>query len=190
MSIVISVFLLIFFIFFFMFLGIASTSSKYSTSSLLKEVFKVQEFSNVKTVYSNANLEIIRADKSGENYLFGVRRDSYGFTANNLNGLYEYAQKAHIHTIVIATYTPIGVESPIYRLVREFGIDVWDYNKLLNLCSQFDATTDTEYTDSVLSTSDTSDDTCPQDSSFDPIQDVHPKTTSIFSGLFNKPDRL
>lgn len=188
MASVILIFLVIFFTFFVM--GIISSTSNYSTPSLLKEVFEIQGFSNIKYVYSNANLEIIKADKSGENYLFGVRKDSKGFTSNNINGLYEYAQKAHIHTVVIATYSPIGTTSPIYRLIREYGIDVWDYNKLLNLCTRFDATTDTEYTTSILSTSDTSDDTCPQDASFNPIQDVHPKTTSIFSGLFNKPDRL
>ncbi|MBQ7410019.1 MAG: hypothetical protein IJW20_01385 [Clostridia bacterium] len=188
MGMVLAYFFIMFILFFFFVVHVSS--SKYSTLGLLKEVLKVQEFSNIKTVYSNSNLEIIRADKSGENYLFGVRKDSKGFTSNNINGLYEYAQKAHIHTVVIATYSPIGTTSPIYRLIREYGIDVWDYNKLLNLCTEFDATSDTEYTASVLSTSDTSDDTCPQDSSFDPIQDVHPKTTSIFSGLFNKPDRL
>lgn len=188
MAFVILIFFIILFTFFI--IGISNSTSRYSTPSLLREVLKVQEFSNIKTVYSNSNLEIIIADKSGENYLFGVKNDYYGFTSINLNGLYEYAQKAHIHSIIIATYSPIGNSSPIYRLIREYGIEVWDYNKLLNLCTKFDATTDTEYRASVLSTSDTSNDTCPQDSSFDPIQDVHPKTTSIFSGLFNKPDRL
>lgn len=187
MAIISFIFIMMFFIVFVLSI---STSQKYSTLGLLKEVLRVQEFSNISTVYINSNLEIIRADRSGENYLFGVRRDNNGFTSNNINGLYEYAQKAHIHTVVIATYTPIGTSSPIYRLIREFGIDVWDYNKLLNLCTQFNATTDTEYTTSVLTTSDTSDDTCPQDSPFDPIQDLNPKTNSIFSGIFNKPDRL
>ena len=177
-------------IFFMVFVVLMSSSAKTSTLFLLREVLKVQEFSNLAVVYRNDNLEIIRADKSGENYLFGVRRDFNGFTVNNIHGLYEYAKKSHIHTIVIATYTPIGTSSPIYRLVREYGITVWDYNKLLNLCSTFDATTDIEYTASVLSTSDTSNDTCPQDSSFDPIQDIYPKTNSLFSGLFSKPDRL
>lgn len=171
-------------------LYVATTRSYITTGGLLKEVFKVQNFSNIKTIYINNSLEIIRADKSGENYLFGVRKDYNDFTANNIHYLYEYAKKNHIHTIILTTYTQIGSESPIFRLIREYGIQVWDYNKLYNLAEKFDPSTENEYRDTILATSDTSNDTCPQDSSSDPIQDVHPQTNSIFSGLFSKPDRL
>lgn len=183
-----SIFLIMFFLFFF--LGISKTTSNHSPYSLLKEVFKIQGFSNLEIAYSSKPLEIIKADKSGENYLFGVKKDSSSFTTNNIHSFYEYAQKNHIHRIILVTYSPVENTNPIYKLVKEYDMDVWDYNKLLKLCIKFDATSDTEYSASVLSTSDTSDDTCTQDDSFDPIQDENPKTNSIFSGLFNKPDRL
>ena len=70
-------------------LYVATTRSYITTGGLLKEVFKVQNFSNIKTIYLNNSLEIIRADKSGENYLFGVRKDYNDFTATNIHYLYE-----------------------------------------------------------------------------------------------------
>lgn len=183
-----SIFLVIFLL--FLSFGIFKSTSSYSPSSLLKEVFKIQGFSNIEIAYSSKSLEIIKADKSSENYLFEVKKDTSSFTMNNIQSFYEYAQKKHIHRIILVTYSPVENTSPIYKLVKEYDMDVWDYNKLLKLCIKFDATSDTEYSVSVLSTSDTSDDTCTQDDSFDPIQDENPKTNSIFSGLFNKTDRL
>lgn len=169
---------------------IISLSTPQTTRSLLLTIFKEHRFANISIIYSNYNFEIIRADKAGENYLFGVRKDYSGFTPTNIHSLYEYAQKNHIHKIIIATYTEVGKESSVYRLIKSYGIEVWDLNKLINLSKSFDATQDTSYKASVLSTSDTSDDTCPQNSSFNPIQEGNPKTNNIFSGLFQKPDRL
>lgn len=183
------IFIMIFFFFFFFVMMSATTSS--STKSLLQQVFEAQEFSNISTVYSTSTFEMIKADRSGENYLFGIRKDSYGFTSSNITTLYEVAQRSHIHSVVIVTYTPIGNASPIYRLIKNYNIDVWDYKKLLNLTESFDATTDTSYTDSVLQTSDTSDDTCKINTeSYDPIQEGSPQTHSIFSGLFDRPEKL
>ena len=83
-------------IFFMMFFAITFSSFRYSTAGLLREVLQIQEFSNITSVYSISNLNILRADKKGENYLFGVKTDSTGFSTSNINFLHEYAKKSHI----------------------------------------------------------------------------------------------
>lgn len=176
-------------IFFWIFKYIAKAST--SAYSLLLRVLTVQEFSNVSNVYSSSTLAIIRADTKGENYLFGVRKDALNFSVNDIEKLYSIAQGLHIHTVVIATKAPITTTNSIYRKIREYGIDVWDLQKLTVLATA-PTSSETPNSYSVLKTSDTSDDHCKIDpSSFDPIQDERAaKTNSLFSGLFSKPDRL
>ena len=167
---------------------IQSASSAYS---LLYKVFTVQQFSNISNVYSTSSLAIIRADNSGENYLFGVKKDASIFSIQDIEKIYAIAQGLHIHSVVIVTKTPITTTSSIYRKVREYGIDVWGIEKLNALSSEM-SSANSSHSYSVLKTSDTSDDTCKIDSSsFDPIQDERAvKTQSLFSGLFSKPDHL
>lgn len=175
---------------YFIFYVSKSTASATSTVQLLSKVFKAQGFANQKTVYYSSNLNIIRADANGENYLFAYRNDSYIPTTTDISKLHDLAQKLHIHSTVLVSYTPIPNTHPSYRKVREYNIDVWDYSKLLALTKTFDATKPTETTHHILRTSNTSDDTCKIDtSSYDPIQE-NPISETIFSGLFNKPDRL
>ena len=166
---------------------------KHSSSAytLLYRVFTVQQFSNVSNVYSTTSLGIIRADNNGENYLFGVKKDLSYFTAQDIEKIYAIAQGLHIHTVVIATNTPITNTNSIYRKIREYNIEVWDIQKLTALATEA-SSANSSHNYSVLKTSDTSDDTCHIDTdSFDPIQDEKAvKTHSLFSGLFNKPDRL
>ena len=76
-----------------------------SAYSLLNKVFLVQQFSNISNVYSTSSLSIIRADKSGENYVFGVKKDGTSFTIRDIEKIYAIAQGLHIHTIVIAVKT-------------------------------------------------------------------------------------
>lgn len=162
-----------------------------STYDLLNKVLAMQEFSNISTVYSTSTLVIIRADNHGENYLFGVRKDGYSFSVQDIEKLYSIAQNLHIHLVIIATKTSISSTNSIYRKIREYGIDVWNEEKLKSLASEASSAT-SSHSFSVLKTSDTSDDTCEIDSnSFDPIQDEYKvKTHNLFSGLFSKPDHL
>lgn len=166
---------------------------KHSSSAytLLYKVFTVQQFSNISNVYSTSSLAIIRADNNGENFLFGVKKDLSVFTVQDIEKIYAIAQGLHIHTAVIATNTPITTTNSIYRKIREYNIDVWDIPKLTILSAEM-SSANSSHKSSVLKTSDTSDDKCKIDpSSFDPIQDESAvKTTSLFSGLFNKPDHL
>lgn len=176
-------------IFYWIFKYMSQTAS--SAYSLLYKVFTVQQFSNISNVYSTSSLAIIRADNSGENYLFGVKKTATMFTVQDIEKLYAIAQGLHIHTVVIATKTPITTTNSIYRKIREYKIEVWDYEKLIALSKEI-SSANSSHTYSVLKTSDTSDDHCKIDpSSFDPIQDESAaKTHNIFSGLFSKPDRL
>lgn len=167
---------------------IKASSSAYS---LLLRALTIQEFSNISNVYSNSTLAIIRADTKGENYLFGARKDGAAFSVNDIEKLYAIAQGLHIHTVVLATRNPITTTNSIYKKIREYGIDVWDFQKLSALATA-QSSANATHSYSVLKTSDTSDDHCKIDpSSFNPIQDEKAaKTSSLFSGLFSKPDRL
>ena len=160
-----------------------------SAYSLLNRTFLMQQFSNISNVYTTSSLAIIRADKSGENYVFGVKKDGSLFTVRDIEKIYAIAQGLHVHTIVLATKTPITNSNSIYRKIREYNIEVWDAKKLTALATEeSSATSSHKY--STLKTSDTSGDTCHIDTnSFDPIQE-HSKPESLFSGLFRKPDHL
>ena len=109
----------------------------------------------------------------------------------DIEKLYAIAQGLHIHTVVLATRNPITTTNSIYKKIREYGIDVWDFQKLTALATA-QSSANATHSYSVLKTSDTSDDHCKIDpSSFNPIQDEKAaKTSSLFSGLFDKPDRL
>lgn len=161
-----------------------------SAYSLLNRVFLIQEFSNISNVYSTSSLAIIRADKSGENYVFGVKKDGSLFNVRDIEKIYAIAQGLHVHTVVLAVKTPITNTNSIYRKIREYNIDVWDAQKLTALASEASSAT-SSHKYSVLKTSDTSDDKCHIDkNSFDPIQELSLKPRSLFSGLFDKPDHL
>lgn len=181
---------LIFYIFIFYMVYKYIKSHSSSAYNLLYKVFTVQQFSNISNVYSTSGLTIIRADNSGENYVFGVKKDLTAFTVNDIEKIYSIAQGLHVHTIVIATNTPITTTNSIYRRIREYNIEVWDAKKLLALASEM-SSANSSHNYSVLKTSNTSDDTCKIDTnSYDPIQEETLKPQSLFSGLFRKPDRL
>lgn len=183
----ITLFFFIFFIYIIVYLSKNYSSTPYS---LLYKVFSTQQFSNISNVYSTSRLSIIRADCSGENYVFGVKNDGSSFTVSDIEKIYSIAQGLHVHTIVIATSLPITSSNSIYRRIREYRIEVWDSKKLSALAYE-QSSANSSHTYSVLKTSDTSGDTCKIDkNSFDPIQEETLKPHSIFSGLFDKPDRL
>ncbi len=181
---------LIFYAFIFYMIYKSVKGNLGSAYSLLNRVFLVQQFSNISNVYSTSSLSIIRADKNGENYVFGVKKDGTLFTIRDIEKIYAIAQGLHIHTVVLAVKTPITNTNSIYRKIREYNIDVWDAQKLAALATQESSTT-SSHKYSVLKTSNTSDDTCKIDTnSFDPIQEETLKPRSLFSGLFDKPEHL
>ena len=182
----------IFFIFFIIVIMYLSTAST-PTYSLLQKVFVAKRFSNISTIYSYNNFYIIKADAKGENYIFGVKKTNSFFTFSEISKLYDYAQKNHIHSIVLVNYSPITPSDSIYKKIKEYGIDVWDIQKLLSLSevntpnSSNNSITNNH---SILKTSDTSNDKCKiEKSSFNPIQDGT-LSEGLFSKLFDKPTRL
>lgn len=172
----------------------SSTYNKPSNNFILYPTFvkalKTQNFSNVSTVFSNSYLNIIRADADGENYIFGIKKNSSFFNINDISQLYNFAQKNHIHTVILVTSVPISNTSSIYPKIKEYNIEIWDFNKVLALANESSTSTST-HNYSILKTSDTSNDTCKIDTnSYNPIQEDSVKTHSIFSGLFDKPEHL
>lgn len=140
-------------------------------------------FSNVVIAYSNYNITLYRGDKSGENFLFAVKNNPISFSLNDINIIYEKAEKLHIHNKIIITDFPISTSSTISEKLQEYGIEVWNRNKLKSIA----LSTST----SALKTSDTSDDTCDIDENLeDPIQDGTFNTHGIFSIFNDKTEHL
>lgn len=188
-----SIIVFLFFICIIYFVFTSKVLNSTSPYSLLRKALVTQRFSNIANIYANGSFYIIKADADGENYIFGVKTISSPFTNFEVEKLYELATKSHIHTIILATYLPITSSTPLYRKIKQYGIDVWDAKKLTALAIDRNTTTSsspvrTQY--SILKTSDTSDDTCQIDTnSFDPIQDGS-LSEGLFSSLFDKPTRL
>ena len=184
--------LVMFFIFYYIFKS-TNISSPYT---LLKKVFITKRFANVANVAAFNDFYIIRADADGENYIFAVKKHYAQFTNAEISKFYEYASKAHIHYTILVTYSSITPSSPIYRKIKEYDIEVWDYKKLIALSSTTTQNSTNKSngaisnTYSILKTSDTSNDKCKIDkNSFDPIQDGN-LSEGLFSKIFDKPTRL
>jgi len=153
--------------------------NKNKNTNLLNKVFEVQHFSNISSSYYY-DMSIIKANSHGENYIFGIKNNSY-FLSTDVDKLYELSSKNHIHNIILITNSQSLVQSNILKKVKNYNMEIWDTEKLNSLLSN---------STSTLKTSDTSDDTCKIDkSSYDPIDNT-PKSNSLLGGLFNKPDRL
>ena len=143
-------------------------------------------FSNVSIVYSDSRITLCRGDKSGENFLFALRGNS-AFSLQDIETLYEKAEKLHIHNrIIITDYSIDNTVSE--KKLKEYEIDVWDTSKLASISTP---STSNPADASVLKTSDTSDDTCYiEENSDDPIKDGAFHTHSIFSIFNNKTEHL
>ena len=179
------------FILFIVFFIIKVTKSVNSTSiaviNKLNVALQRNQFTNRKTLMTNQFYTLITADTHGENYVFAVKNNTTQFNFQDIVSIYEMAQKAHIHNIVVLNHFNMAFYPGVAKKMKEYGIEVWDSNKLNELTGTKSATV----TRSVLKTSDTSDDKCNISvSSDDPIQDFGEKKPSIFDRLFQKPDRL
>lgn len=161
--------------------GINTYNESISLTKLM-ELLKKKRFSEIKTKQLNGNITIITADNLGENFLYAMRNDITSILPSNIETIYEYSKKVHIHnTIVVVKSLKNGITAEAEAKAREYNLDVIEESELIKMLDQENA--------SILKTSDTSDDTCEIDYSQneDPISN---KKTSILKQLFKGPDRL
>lgn len=150
------------------------------TSNKLNALFNAQNFHNITKDMSVPGLLLITASSHGENYLFAQKNNMIQFSIMDINTIYERAQKTHIHNIVILPSAYSSFSNAMLEKIKKYDIQIWDNNKINSLISSPNS-------NSVLSTSDTSDDKCHiSPSNFEPIQEP----TSFWKNIFNKPDRL
>ena len=145
----------------------------------LDTLFKIQNFHNITNDYSVPGLLLIKANSHGENYLFAKKTNRVQFSLMDINMIYDKAQKEHIHNIIIlqSAYTFSNI---LLEKIKEYDIQIWDQHKINSLIYSPNS-------NSILPTSNTSDDTCKIDTNqFDPIQ----KPRSFLENMLKKPDRL
>lgn len=136
-----------------------------SASTRITSELITARFSNVSKVYTDIYITIYSCDKSGENFLFALQNRSSSFSLNDITHLYEKAEKLHIHNKILITDSSINPY--LSPKIEEYNIDVWNKEKLLEVCNQ-----NSNYSSSPLKTSNTSDDTCEIDvNSNDPIKE-------------------
>lgn len=167
-----------------------SRNLKNNNMALFYEVIKSQGFSNVKTIYNESNYVCLKADLHGENFLFEVKNNLTPVGVTEINKLYHTAKSYHIHNCILV-FSNNQINSEVMRKIEDYNIQLWDTKKLQSLLDI--QTTDIKgntYKQSVLQTSNTSDDKCKIESSYEPIQDYTNMKHSVFGSLFNKPDRL
>ncbi len=86
---------LLFFIFIIILCANSANISLSSYSSAQKVIRT--KFSNVSIPYSDYSLTLCRGDKSGENFLFAIKNSFSPFSLQDVEKLYERAEKLHIH---------------------------------------------------------------------------------------------
>jgi len=146
----------------------------------LNTLFKAQNFHNIVKDSSISGILLITANAHGENFLFAQKNNMVQFSLMDINKIYEYAQRAHIHNIIILPSAYSSFSNTMLEKIKEYNIQIWDNNKINSLINSSN-------TSSILTTSDTSDDKCHiPPNQFNPIQEP----TSFWKNIFNKPDRL
>ena len=161
-----------------------------STVSLLNKALKNQQFSNIKTMSNSHGLSLITADSHGENYLFVLKNISTPISFNELDYIYNIANKFHIHNVVIISKDSILPSSPLGKKIVDYNFEVWTIAKLVSL-THTSSNNNSTYTKSVLRKSDTSYDNCKIDNTpVDPIQHGTSKSHSLLGNIFQKPNRL
>lgn len=185
------------FIFFIIFIILIFNKSKNITSArvypLLNSSLKAQQFTNIKTIYTSQGMNIITGDANGENFMFAFKNNNIQFTVNELTTLYEKSQKMHIHNVVIINSLKIAFNNMAQQKITDYNFDVWDLAKLTSLAgvNNTKSAAHVSNSNSILRTSNTSDDKCKIDTnSFNPIQEDVDRKNSWFSNLFKKPERL
>lgn len=172
--------LILFIVIYFIFKNLAQKSTFNIINTKLNILFKNHNFSNISKFNPSQDLTFIYANSHGENYLFALKNTNSGFTTLDIDRIYEYSQREHIHNPVILVLQP-SFSDNLLKKIKEYNIQIWDNKKLESLISTY------TFNSSVLPTSDTSNDTCKIDSNqFNPIQEP----TSLWKKFFSKPDRL
>ena len=179
----------------FVIVYICKKLSSKSPKNLLYRVLSVQRFTNIREIPFDTELSFITADAKGENFLFAVKNYNSAITKNFIDKIVRKSQQLHRHNIILVV-SNLTDDVTITKYLKVNNIKVWDTTTLMSF---LDSNIDNEnvYTNKpisnsqILSTSDTSDDTCKiESSSYNPIQEGEGKVLSIFSGLFDKPDQL
>ena len=158
-----------------------STYNEEISSTKLIKLLKEQRFSEIKTKQLNGNITIVTADNLGENFLYAMRNDITTILPSNIETIYEYSKKAHIHnTIVVVKSSKNGINAEAKSKAAEYNLDVIEGSELIKMLNKENA--------SILKTSDTSDDTCEID--YSQNEDPISNKPSILKKLFKGPDRL
>ncbi len=172
---------------------------------LFNKIAMLQRFSNIQTFPSYVNGYIFKGvDTKGENILFVIKNNSLEISNIEVASIYEKAKKLHYHNIVLVVSSINNIN--IIKLLKSYNITYWDKRKMLSIINNSMENNNIDYNinnkidnninsninenPTILNTSNTSDDKCTIDQSFNPIMDADSKRTSIFGSLFNKPDRL
>lgn len=168
--------------------------SSKSSKNLLYRVLSVQRFTNIREIPFDSELSFITADAKGENFLFAVKNYNSEITKNFIDKIVRKSQQLHRHNVILVVSNLSNVALKKYLTLN--NIKVWDTSTLMSFLDS-DINNENVYTNKpisnsqILSTSDTSNDTCKiEKSSYNPIQEGEGKVSSIFSGLFDKPDQL
>lgn len=178
---------------FFIFIIVMIAKSNNITLSSYSSALKIirANFSNVSIPYSDYSVTLCRGDKSGENFLFAIKNNSSPFSLQDVENLYEKAEKLHIHNRILITDLPINNTTITPKKLKEYEIDIWNSTKLASISTPNTNTSTSTYNSSALKTSDTSDDNCYIEEDLDdPIQDGTFHTHSIFSIFNNKTEHL
>ena len=148
-----------------------------SLNKLIK-LLKEQRFSEIKIKQLNGNITIITANNLGENFLYAMRNDITSILPSNIETIYEYSKKAHIHNSIVVVKN--GITANAENKAKEYNLDVIKESELIKMLNQEKA--------AILKTSDTSDDTCEID--YSQNEDPISNKSSLLKKLFKGPDRL
>lgn len=173
--------IIIFVVIIYIFYKKEKTYNEVISLTKLINLLKEKRFSEIKTKQLKGNIIIITADNLGENFLYAMRKDITSILPSNIETIYEYSKKSHIHnTIVVVKSLNNGITVEAKDKAKEYNLDVIEGSKLIKMLNQENA--------SILKTSDTSDDTCEID--YSQNEDPISNKPSILKNLFKGPDRL
>lgn len=158
--------------------------TKYSKShNFFNEVTLKSYFTNLQKVFLTSSMTLYSGDKSGENFLIAVKFSNTPISSLDLSTIYDVAERYHLHSKLLLCNQTLTSDSPLYKKSKEYEIQILNSANFMKLLNGTES-------DSVLTTSDTSDDVCDIDEPTDPIQNGAFNTHGIFSIFKDKPDRL
>lgn len=186
-------------------------NSNTNTLSKLYKILNNQQYANVKTLLKTNTLHLITADNNGENFLFALKNSAVQFTVTDITAIYNQAEKAHIHNVILVT--PLtNISSSIVRdQIKKYEFKIWTGSKLNALVNTSNKNTNfnainsnnkiTNYSISnankvpvhsvnIVSKSNQPNISKNETFSDDPIQEDYSFKNSWFRNLFKKPEQL